>query len=132
MSAHLVILPSGRPVLDTGKVQIGLRHGEAQGIPRTLSWHTPRPLISRDAERLQAAMLCGGAGDTAPRAQTPAQPPERRADWLDDEELQLELARRDYEALEYIASGLPRLLVLAAMVAILAIIGVIGWLGAGS
>lgn len=129
MSAQLVILPSGRAVLDTGKVQIGLRHGEAPGIPRTLSWSTLRPALSRDAELLQAAMLSGGTGDAHPRPQTSAPPPQRPEDWLDDEELQLELARKDYEALEYIAAGLHKVLTVAAALAILAIIAAIGWLG---
>lgn len=47
MSARIIHLPSGRVVVDTGKVHIGLRHYRQPG---TYS-------LSADQERLQAALL---------------------------------------------------------------------------
>lgn len=123
MSAQIIILPSGRPVLNTGKVLIGLRHSEPPATPRVLDWGSHRPPLSLDAERLQAAMLCGGTNDERPRPSTPSQPP---SDWLDDEELQLELARKDAEALEWLASRSRRLV--WSLVALAAFTAVAWWL----
>jgi len=119
MSAQIIILPSGRPVLDTGKVLVGVRHGEPPLTPRTLAWGTPRPVLSRDAERLQAAMLSGGTSE----------PPAPPAEWLDDEELKLEMAQRDAEAIDYINSALDRLVAAARWIIAAVAVGLIGWLG---
>jgi hypothetical protein len=52
-----VVLPSGRTVIDTGKVQIGLRHGEVDDRTRVVDWTAGREELSADAELIQSLLL---------------------------------------------------------------------------
>jgi alkanesulfonate monooxygenase SsuD/methylene tetrahydromethanopterin reductase-like flavin-dependent oxidoreductase (luciferase family) len=54
-----VTLPSGRDVINTGRVLIGLRAGERPDSARVLSF-ARRADTSRDAERIQTALLKPG------------------------------------------------------------------------
>lgn len=99
----LTTLPSGRTVLDTGKVLIGL-----QAAPRAAA-------LGQHAERLQSALL-------QQQGMAPAEPARlgmpSREDLEDAEELMLWQARMDADALEWIGARLARLRTLA-----LAIVG---------
>jgi hypothetical protein len=73
MSAEIITLPSGRRVLDTGRVQIGIRHGErADSERRSTRYGEAMPRdIGADAEKVQSLLLspdfCARRGSMADR-----------------------------------------------------------------
>jgi hypothetical protein len=85
MSARIIHLPSGRPVLDTGRVLVGLRHGERRPVgPATadqarlqqLMLHKPQPCRALTEAELDAQIRRNRDAWEEAHARQAAEPPE--------------------------------------------------------
>jgi hypothetical protein len=115
MSARIIHLPSGRPVLDTGKVLVGLRHGEQRPVGPTTA----------DQQRLQTALQRPLRAQKLTEAELDRALHEQR-EWYDSlaEQMAEQQARRARAGRR---RGTTRLLAAALAVAILALAAAAVW-----